>query len=369
MWIKQLELNNFQKHEHLLLNFTEGVNTIVGATDSGKSTIVRAIRWVFYPSELRGDVVRMNGSKKTSVKIILDNNIIIERIKTSSVNSYELTILEHKKETYNATGNTLPEDIQKIIKFIPIEIDNDKIILNIANQISMPFLLEKSGTFRQKLFNKLTGNDILDQAMQGLNKDILQIGREEKFTQSSLEELSQSLITIEKQEQDTEKLTKLFTKQVQEIKVLNEKLISLKECQQSLIKVDNQLFETKKKINSIKLIPQEVIKSIKQNIIKFDNYITLIKEMRRINSELKIAKEKLLQIKVPEIDIKSLIKKSEKLDQLIKYKENLTRVNNNLQSLIPKCENCKQTIKEKEKEYIDLLKSLKICPTCKQEIK
>jgi DNA repair exonuclease SbcCD ATPase subunit len=233
----------------------------------------------------------------------------------------------------------------------------------------MPFLLEKSGTFRQKLFNKLTGNDILDQAMQGLNKDILQIGREEKFTQSSLEELSQSLITIEKQEQDTEKLTKLFTKQVQEIKVLNEKLISLKECQQSLIKVDNQLFETKKKINSIKLIPQEVIKSIKQNITKFDNYITLIKEMRRINSELKIAKEKLLQIKVPEIDIKSLIKKSEKLDQLIKYKENLTRVNNNLQSLIPKCENCKQTIKEKEKEYIDLLKSLKICPTCKQEIK
>ena len=55
--------------------------------------------------------------------------------------------------------------------------------------------------------------------------------------------------------------------------------------------------------------------------------------------------------------------------KLIKWKENLTCVNNSLQICIPKIEECKQIIKIKEEEYHKLLKDLKVCPLCKQEIK
>ena len=368
MNIKTLELSNFQKHEHLLLNFTEGVNVIVGSTDCGKSTIIRAIRWVFYPGELRGDVVRKDGTKKTSVKITLDNKAVIERIKTNVVNSYKLTI-DGKETEYNATGNTLPEDIQKVIKFIPIEIDNEKLILNIANQIAMPFLLDKSGTFRQKLFNKLTGNDIIDQAMQGLNKDILNIGKETKFVTQQIGELTVSLIKIKKQREEAEKVTLLFAKKIEDIKVLNERLEELNKCKEELTKVDIQLSETKQGIRSIKSIPVEVIKVIKQKVNQLDNYLILQKDINKVNNELKITKASLSMIKVPNIDIKKLINDSEKLKQLLICKETLININDNLQSITPKCQDCGQIIKNKEAEYQALLKDMKICPLCKQEIK
>ncbi len=137
MWIKKLKLENFQRHEHLNLVFTEGVNTIVGKTDVGKSTIVRAIRWIFFPSELRGFVVMRENAKRTSVEIELNDGIAIKRIKTATVNSYELTINKETK-VYNATSNIVPEDILKITKIIPIEIDNNRIILNIANKYNQP---------------------------------------------------------------------------------------------------------------------------------------------------------------------------------------------------------------------------------------
>lgn len=361
MNIKALELNNFQKHERLLLNFTEGVNVIVGSTDCGKSTIIRAIRWTFYPDQLRGEVVRRTDTKKTSVKVTLDSGIIIERIKTSTVNSYKLTINGEETE-YNATGNTLPEDIQKIIKFIPIEIDKDNIILNIANQIAMPFLLDKSGTFRQKLFNKLTGNDILDQAMQGLNKDILNIGKETKFVTQQIGELSLSLGKIKKQKENAEKITLLFAKKVEDIKILNERLEELKKCKEELTKVDKQLNETKQRIASIKSIPAEVIKIIKQQVIKLDNYLTLQKEINKINNELKIVNKSLSMIKVPNIDIKKYINDSDKLAKLIKLKENLFTINDSLQSGKPKMEKYNKEIRDKEEEKKEILKSITICP-------
>ncbi len=361
MNILQLELFNFQKHEHLLLNFTKGVNVIVGATDCGKSTIIRAIRWTGYPDQLRGEVVRKTGSKKTSVKITLDSGIIIERIKTSTVNSYKLTIKGEEKE-YNATGGTLPSDIQDIIKFIPIEIDQDKIILNIANQIALPFLLDKSGIFRQKLFNKLTGNDRIDSAMQGLNRDILQVGRDEKSVTQQIEELSISLSNIKTQRETAEKLSILFTKKVNEIKVLNDKLTTLAELQVSLNKVNNQLFETKKSIGLIKSIPVDIIKKIKEQIIKLDNYLTIQKEIKKVNNELNTINKSLLTIKVPTIDIKGLIKGSEKLDILIKWKENLFTINESLQLCIPKVEKYNKEIKDNEEKKKEILKSITICP-------
>jgi hypothetical protein len=45
---------------------------------------------------------------------------------------------------------------------IPIEVDGEEIYLNSAKQIAMPFLFDKPASFRMKLFNKLTGTDLLD---------------------------------------------------------------------------------------------------------------------------------------------------------------------------------------------------------------
>ena len=129
-YITKLELNNFQKHKHLIVNFTKGVNVIVGETDAGKSCVMRAITWLTFPSELKGDVVRRENTKKTSVKAWYNNGIIIERVKSESVNRYIIGEGETKEE-YNAIGKTLPKEVQEALMVKHIDIDGDKLILNI----------------------------------------------------------------------------------------------------------------------------------------------------------------------------------------------------------------------------------------------
>ncbi|MBB1365291.1 AAA family ATPase [Pseudoalteromonas sp. SR44-5] len=46
MFLKELQLTNFRKFESLKVNFQKGLNVLVGENDSGKTTIVDAIRYI-----------------------------------------------------------------------------------------------------------------------------------------------------------------------------------------------------------------------------------------------------------------------------------------------------------------------------------
>lgn len=46
MYLKELQLTNFRKFESLKVNFKKGLNVLVGENDSGKTTIIDAIRYI-----------------------------------------------------------------------------------------------------------------------------------------------------------------------------------------------------------------------------------------------------------------------------------------------------------------------------------
>ena len=174
MYIKSLKLNNFQKHSDLQINFVNGVNVLYGASDIGKSCIRRAIEWVVQNESIDG--VRKTGTKKTTVTITLDNNIEVERVRSTSINRY--IIRKGKDEqVYDAIGKSIPDEVKEVLTIYPIDIDGEQIYLNSQPQIGLPFLFDKSPAFRMKLFNKLTGNDVLDRLFSEFNKDILRIKR------------------------------------------------------------------------------------------------------------------------------------------------------------------------------------------------
>jgi len=365
MNIIKLELNYFQKHEHLELEFSSNVNVIYGKSDCGKSTIVRAIRWCLVPSELRGDGVRKEGSKRTSVGITFDNGAIVERIKTSSTNSYKLTIGNDVKE-FNATGNNLPMEIQEIVSFKPIEIDKENIILNISNQLSMPFLLENSGTFRQKLLNKLIGNDKIDKAFQDLNKDILQVGRDEKVEKERVGELTTQLETTKGSLDKVTKLSTSFGGMFKKLKVNNAKLDKLTTQQTKLNELTSQLKICNQELKSIKLISKDEIKILEQKITKYNNLVILNTKWNKINKELNDIKIKLNNIKIPNIDTKDLNKKVDLLTNLTKLNKKLIQVEKDKKNIIIELAEITNELEQLENNYKKLLVDMKICPICKR---
>jgi len=412
MIITKVVLTNFQCHEHLELEFSKGTNVIFGRSSSGKSTIVRAIRWALIPSELKGDGIRKEGTKKTSVAITFDNGATIERIKTSSTNSYKLTIGNEIKE-YNATGLTLPDEIEKLITIKPIEIDKESIILNIANQLEMPFLLEKSGSFRQKLLNKLIGNEAINQIFQDLNKDILQVGRDEKTEKEQIANLANQLELVDKDKEKVnqqykksnellgnlkekfaryEKLNDLLSKfkvvnselnecvselksikliskeTLKDLKVSIDKFNKLSNWQSKLSQINIQINDTNKKLKLIKLISKDELKLLEQKVNKFDNLLSLKKNWDKVSGELNKVNLKLKELIIPTINIKDLKKKADKLDLLVKLNKKLIQVNKDKNNVISNLAEISQELDEAIDKYKQLLTEMKICPLCKRKM-
>ena len=61
-YIKTVKIHDFQSHEDSFMEFEKGLNIIVGPSDSGKSAVIRAIKWALFNEIGKGDYfVRYSG--------------------------------------------------------------------------------------------------------------------------------------------------------------------------------------------------------------------------------------------------------------------------------------------------------------------
>lgn len=147
--ITSLYLSNFQSHPATKLEFHPGVNAIIGPSDSGKTSILRALRWVCY-GQPRGDSFRRHGTKKTQVDVEVDETVI-SRVRSASKNLYQVGDLEL------TSFHDLPEEVTDLLRMEAI---------NLQQQMDAPFLLcETSGEVARYL-NKITDLSIIDTAMK-----------------------------------------------------------------------------------------------------------------------------------------------------------------------------------------------------------
>ena len=80
IYITKVHLENFQSHKNTSLEFDRGLNVILGNSDSGKTAILRAIKWALY-NEPQGDYFIMQGQNQVLVEIEFSNGAIIKRLK------------------------------------------------------------------------------------------------------------------------------------------------------------------------------------------------------------------------------------------------------------------------------------------------
>jgi len=155
--IQKLEIENYQSHKNTTLNFSPGVNAIIGQSDSGKTSILRALRWVI-ENRPGGDAFRSSWGGKTSVKITTGQNVI-ERVKDkTTVNTYALSTGEEDL-SFAAMGTSVPEEVQNALNINQI---------NYQNQLDRPFLLDNSPGEVAAHFNKIAHLDVIDVGLRNV---------------------------------------------------------------------------------------------------------------------------------------------------------------------------------------------------------
>jgi DNA repair ATPase RecN len=144
--IDRLELNNFQKHKKINIEFKKGLNIIVGPSDAGKSAIFRSLDFILFNGAKKSNIIT-NGQKQTEVIIDIDD-MCVRRIKGSNTNKYYLDDMEFK-----AFGTKPPKEISDIINLGDV---------NIQDQHSKPFLISETPGEVAKYLNNLINIDTID---------------------------------------------------------------------------------------------------------------------------------------------------------------------------------------------------------------
>ena len=364
MYIQSLEIHNFQKHTNLKVEFSDKLNVIYGESDAGKSCIIRALKWVLF-NEPKGNVIRKEDTKKTSAKVTLDNGVMIEKIKSNSINAYIL-YKDGEEKRFDSVGKTIPDEIKKALQVSTISVDKEDVILNIAYQISLPFLIGKSATFRSKLFNKLTGSDIIDKVFQSLNKDILKTGREAKLETEHLKEQQKALEDITIQKDKLEKLYNNFKNKFDNLKVLQARYENANNLKDKLEGNCCDLQETNALLSNIKTVPDDLVIGLKKDIDKLENYELLINKIKEINVTLKHTNDQLNDLKTPKININKLKNDYDKLTKSKDLFSQLLGIKGDIIDSDSKIYQYKNLIIENEKKYKEILKEIKICPFFKK---
>ena len=153
MSIEKMQVVNFQRHRDLTVEFDERITTIIGDTDTGKSSLMRALRWLS-SNRPAGDSFVRRGSDGAMVRARVDGQTI-RRSRSGSDNVYALG-----KGEYRAFGSGVPEDVARLLKITE---------LNFQGQHDAPFWFDLSPPELARQLNKIADLDSIDRVVAFLS--------------------------------------------------------------------------------------------------------------------------------------------------------------------------------------------------------
>ena len=214
--IKKIAICDFQSHVKTELDLHPGVNVLLGKTDSGKSAVLRALRWLTdnVPS---GDGFRPQRSSigDSRVSIVLADGTVVTRVRGDDTNSYSVDGMELK-----AFGRNVPKEVSDVVNMQDI---------NWQGQLDPPFLITESPASAARMLNKIADLDIIDRSLKKVNTKVSRISSEIKLREEDLEEAKSGLSSFKGLDEADGLLTSLEAKE-QEANKLRRDIDGLKAC-------------------------------------------------------------------------------------------------------------------------------------------
>lgn len=195
--IKRLEIKNFENHEHAVFeNFSPDFNLICGPSDSGKSSIIRAIKLISF-NEFDAKCIR-TGAKFCEVTIETEKGKVFVR-RSKTVNNWEVTPCNGVKKEYNSIGKAVLEEVSEIIGLKIIQLGDVSMKVNVMDQLESHFLLSSidgnssSGSIRAQIIDEISGLAGIETVIKEVSSDHLKYKKENNIFEERNKELIEKL--------------------------------------------------------------------------------------------------------------------------------------------------------------------------------
>lgn len=377
-YISKVILNNFQSHKYSEIVFDNGLNVIIGPSDSGKTAILRGIRWALFNEPL-GDYFIREGSNECSVEIQFNDGTKVRRYRSRSKNIYYLYDIEGNEFQFEGFGSNVPEEVMEATGIKKILLDSDtSVSINLSEQLEGAFLLSERASTRANSIGRLIGVNIIDDALRESLRDHRNLNSKKNHIEDQmmelkdelkaydyLDELKNRISKIDSIKNDINEKTRLLasyktllekygrsTTEKKQLEIRLKELTSISQVEEIYISIDEKYklfdFLVKKQGNYIKLITDiklnKYIKDTLAELKRVDDNFNEIIDLNNLRNNL-IARDKQYRSVSSEIDkLKVILKKLRNLDKPIEY---IDIINNKLH-LLGKLE----IIKEK-KQIVD----------------
>ena len=214
--IKKLTIENFQSHQRTVIDLAPAgqLTIITGRSRSGKTAIIRALRWLLYndprgvsvASSKPGSQEALNNNEKSGycrvgasfirVTAEMESGHKVIRERTAATNRYKIIAPGATEPiTFEGFGDNVPLEIQELTGVRPIRIDDKNVNLNLSEQLDSQFLGSKSmsAPARAKVLGKLAGTEEIDYAGKQLGTDLFRRGQDERRLAENLKELDEKI--------------------------------------------------------------------------------------------------------------------------------------------------------------------------------
>lgn len=353
--IKSLEIENIQSHKKTFLEFHPGVNCIIGTSDTGKSSIQRALNWIITNRPV-GNINSSSWIRKDNdkdkligdmVASITTDDAFVARLKNKDENLYKVGT-----EEFAAVKTDVPPAVSEKLNLSEV---------NIQSQYDNHFMLSSSPGEVARFFNKIIKLDVIDRTFVNTENRLKKTKAALKVNENTSEETKEALSKLDwldKAESCLEKV-KARTEALQAdivMKDLLKNLIVNYEKHLSSIEKYNFIEKARKQTEKIETLSKETLidKKARTGLVSLINKVQELEEIiNKIpdlnNTEGPIEKIETLSDKIKETKalkstLLTLIQNHKSVESNIKSKKIVIK---NLQDQLPDtCPLCGNLLKE-----------------------
>jgi chromosome segregation ATPase len=174
--IKKIKIASFQSHLLTELPLSKGINVIQGSSNSGKSSIIRAINWAVHNKPAGDSFIHHDTPATKGATVTLElTDTTVSRHRSSKQNVYRKDDQEYAA-----------------LKDVP-ELGLNMSELNIQKQLDAPFMMTVSAGEVARSLNSLMDMEQIDQSIQNINRAASQTQQTIKEDEARLEEMLDGL--------------------------------------------------------------------------------------------------------------------------------------------------------------------------------
>jgi DNA repair ATPase RecN len=154
--LKTIQLKNFEGHANTTVDLSSGVNIIAGESNAGKSSIFRALRFVFLNEPGGEEFINFDADTCEVVVQYGEHTITRTKGRNNKVNEYSLN-----GQVFKAFGQSVPSEIQQALSLneINFEWQFDK----------RPFLISETGGYIASKLNEIVNLELIDLSLRNVD--------------------------------------------------------------------------------------------------------------------------------------------------------------------------------------------------------